>query len=216
MQAVLSWFRGDAEAPEDLPARVRDFPSAVGGELLVREATLAVVNTLAPVSKREEARALLEREYEEWRERDEPRSSRALWGLAWVEFWAGHWTLAADYAARARDISVQYGLEMPQDHLPSAVIAVHRGQLDLAREHAMRGLDLAHEQFGGRRPVQLMAVSGSLRDGAEIRPRPRNGSRRPTDGPRSSGGASRASAGGRLTTPSCFSRTVGSTKPFGS
>ena len=51
MQAILSWFAGEAEAPEDLPARVRDFPSAVGGELLVREATLAVVNTLAPASE---------------------------------------------------------------------------------------------------------------------------------------------------------------------
>ncbi len=159
MQAILSWFAGEAEAPEDLPARVRDFPSAVGGELLVREATLAVVNTLAPAPKRDEARVLLQREYEEWRERDEPRSSRALWGLAWVEFWAGRWALGAEYAARARDISIQYGLEMPQDHLPSAVIAVHRGQLDLAREHSERGLDLAHEQFRGD-PVQHMAVLG--------------------------------------------------------
>lgn len=159
MQAILGWFAGEAEAPEDLSARVRDFPSAVGGELLVREATLAVVNTLAPFPKREEARALLEREYQEWRERDEPRSSRALWGLAWVEFWAGRWDVAAEYAARARDISIQYGLEMPQDHLPDAVIAVHRGQLDLAREHSQRGLALAHEQFRGR-PVQLMAVLG--------------------------------------------------------
>jgi DNA-binding CsgD family transcriptional regulator len=159
MQAILGWFAGEAEAPEDLPARVRDFPSAVGGELLVREATLAVVNTLAPFPKREDARALLEREYHEWRERDEPRSSRALWGLAWVEFWAGRWHVAAENAARARDISIQYGLEMPQDHLPSAVIAVHRGQLDLAREHSERGLDLAHEQFGGR-PVQFMGVLG--------------------------------------------------------
>jgi DNA-binding CsgD family transcriptional regulator len=159
MQTILSWFAGEAEAPEDLPARVREFPGAVGGELLVREATLAVVNTLAPVRKRDEARALLECEYEDWRERDEPRSSRALWGLAWVEFWAGSWALAAEYAGRARDISIQYGLEMPQDHLPSAVIAVHRGQLDVAREHSERGLDLAHDQFGGR-PVQLMAVLG--------------------------------------------------------
>jgi DNA-binding CsgD family transcriptional regulator len=159
MQAILGWFAAEAEAPEDLPARVGDFPGAVGGELLVREATLAVVNTLAPLSKRDEARALLESEYEEWHERDEPRSARALWGLAWVEFWAGRWVLGAEYAARARDISVQYGLEMPQDHLPSAVIAVHRGQLDLAREHAERGLELAHEQFGGR-PVQFMGVLG--------------------------------------------------------
>jgi DNA-binding CsgD family transcriptional regulator len=159
MQTILAWFAGEAEAPEDLPARVRDFPSAVGGELLVREATLAVVNTLAPSSKRNVARSLLEREYREWRECDEPRSARALWGLAWVEFWAGRWTLGAEYAARARDIAIQYGLEMPQDHLPSAVIAVHRGQLDLAREHSQRGFDLAHEQFRGR-PVQLMAVLG--------------------------------------------------------
>ena len=159
MQAILSWFTGDAEAPDDLPARVRDFPSAVGGELLVREATLAVVNTLAPLPKRDEARALFEREYEQWRDRDEPRSSRALWGLAWIEFWAGRWPLGAEYAARARDISVQYGLEMPHDQLPTAVIAVHRGQLDLAREHSERGLDLAQEQFVGD-PVQLMAVLG--------------------------------------------------------
>jgi hypothetical protein len=117
------------------------------------------VNTLAPASKRNEARAILEREYEEWRERDEPRSSRALWGLAWVEFWAGRWTLAAEHAASARDIAVQYGLEMPQDHLPSAVIAVHRGLVDLAREHAERGLELGQEQFRGH-PVQLMAVLG--------------------------------------------------------
>lgn len=159
MQTTLGWFAGEAEAPEDLPARVREFPSAVGGELLVREATLAVVNTLAPHPQREEARASFEREYEEWRERDEPRGSRALWGLAWVELWAGRWELAAEYAARARDISIQYGLEMPQDHLPSAVIAVHRGQLDLARAHSERGLELAQEQFRGR-PVQLMAVLG--------------------------------------------------------
>lgn len=159
MLAVLAWFAGEREAPEDLPARVREFPSAVGGELLVREATLAVVNTLAPSSGRSRAHALLEREYLEWQERDEPRSARALWGLAWVEFWAGRWSLAADYASRARDISIQYALEMPQDHLPSAVVAVHRGQLDLAREHSERGLELAREQFRGR-PVQHMAVLG--------------------------------------------------------
>jgi DNA-binding CsgD family transcriptional regulator len=159
VQAILAWFAGEGEAPEDLPARARDFPSAVGGEQLVREATLAVVNTLAPFPKRDEARALLEREYEKWRERDEPKSSRALWGLAWVEFWAGRWALGADYAAHARDIAVQYGLEVPQDHLPSAVIAVHRGQLELAREHSERALELSQEQFG-LRPPQHMAVLG--------------------------------------------------------
>jgi len=159
VQAILEWFAGKAAAPEDLSTHARDFPSAVGGEQLVGEATLAVVNTLAPLPKRDEARTLLEREYETWRERDEPRSSRALWGLAWVEFWAGHWALAAEHAAGARDISVQYGLEVPQDHLPIAVIALHRGQLELAREHSELALELSQEQFG-LRPPQHMAVLG--------------------------------------------------------
>jgi DNA-binding CsgD family transcriptional regulator len=157
VQAILGWFAGEAPAPQDLPAEAGDFPSALGGEQLVREATLAFVNTLAALPKREEARALLEREYQECRERDEPRSSRALWGLAWIAFWAGRWELGAEYAARARDISVQYGLEVPQDHLPIAVIAVHRGQLAPAREHSERALRLSQEQFG-LRPPQHMAV----------------------------------------------------------
>jgi DNA-binding CsgD family transcriptional regulator len=161
VQAIRSWFTGEAEAPEDLPARARHFPAAAGGEHLVREATLAVVNTLAPSSKRGAARTLLESEHREWRERDEPRSARSLWGLAWVEFWAGRWELAAAHASRAYDVSIQYGLEVPQDHLPIAVIAVHRGRLELARTHSQRALELAEEQFGTRhQPPQHMAVLG--------------------------------------------------------
>jgi tetratricopeptide (TPR) repeat protein len=159
VQVILAWFAGGAEAPEDLPARAYDFPGAVGGEQLVQEATLAIVNTLAPSSKRDEARALLELEHEEWRDRDEPRSVRALWGLAWVEFWAGRWPLAAAHAASAHDTSIQYGLEVPQDHLPIALIAVHRGQLELAREHSERALELAEEHFA-LHPPQHMAILG--------------------------------------------------------
>jgi DNA-binding CsgD family transcriptional regulator len=159
VQAVLSWFAGETDTPDDLPTRARDFATAVGGEHLVREATQAIVNTLAPSSKRGEARALLEHEYQQWRERDEPRAARASWGLAWVEFWAGRWALAAEHAARAHDISIQYGLEMPQDHLPIAVIAVHRGQFELAREHSQRALDLAKEESGSLLP-QHSAVLG--------------------------------------------------------
>lgn len=147
VQAVLKWFAGEPGASEDLPAGGRDFATAVGGEHLVREATQAMVNTFASSSRRGEARALLEHEYQDWRERDEPRASRASWGLAWVEFWAGRWELAAEHAARAHDISIQYGLEMPQDHLPIAVVAVHRGQVELAREHSQRALDLAEAQI---------------------------------------------------------------------
>ena len=158
VQAILGWMVGDADAPQ-LPAGADDFAIALGGERLVQEATLAVVNTSAPVSRREDARALLEHECREWRERDEPRSARALWGLSWLEFWAGRWALAADHAAHAHDISIQYGLEVPQDHLPIALVAAHRGQLQLAREHSERALALAEEQFG-LRPPQHMAILG--------------------------------------------------------
>ncbi|MEO8246025.1 MAG: AAA family ATPase [Chloroflexota bacterium] len=159
VQAILGWFRGDAETPGDLLTLARDLPRALGGERLVQEATQAIVDTFAPSSTRDEARALLEREHREWRERDEPRSARASWGLAWVEFWSGRWEIAAAHAAHAHDIAIQYGLEVPQDHLPIAVIAVHRGQLELAREHSQRALELADEQFGFR-PPQHLAVLG--------------------------------------------------------
>jgi len=158
VQAILGWIVGNAEAPQ-LPGRAHDFATAVGGEQLVQEATQAVVNTLASSSRRDEARVMLESEHREWRERDEPRSARALWGLSWVEFWAGRWALAADHAARAHDISIQYGLEVPQDHLPIALIAVHRGQLELAREHSERALELAEEQFA-LHPPQHLAILG--------------------------------------------------------
>jgi len=158
VEAILGWIVGDAEAPA-LPARPHDFATAVGGEQLVQEATQALVNTLAPSSSRDEARAVLEREHREWLERDEPRSARALWGLAWVEFWSGNWALAADHAARAHDISIQYGREVPQDHLPIALVAVHRGRLELARRHSERALELAQRQFA-LHPPQHMAILG--------------------------------------------------------
>ncbi|HMI98398.1 MAG TPA: AAA family ATPase [Gaiellaceae bacterium] len=161
VQAFLGWFAGETESPQDLPARAHDFADSVGGEKLVQEATLAVANTLAPSSRREEARTFFQREHHEWHERDEPRSARALWGLSWVEFWAGHWNLAAEHAARAHDISIQYGLEVPQDHLPIALVAVHRGQLELARAHSERALELAEEQFVRMlHPPQHLAILG--------------------------------------------------------
>jgi DNA-binding CsgD family transcriptional regulator/tetratricopeptide (TPR) repeat protein len=158
VHAVLGWFVGDVYAPP-LPERTRDFANAVGGQQLVQEATFAVVSSLASSSRGDEARALLEREHREWCERDEPRGARALWGLSWVEFWAGNWALAAEYAGRAYDISIQYGLEVAQDHLPIALVAVHRGELELAREHSERALELAEEQFA-LHPPQHLAILG--------------------------------------------------------
>jgi DNA-binding CsgD family transcriptional regulator len=146
VQVFLGWFAGADETPADLLTLTEHLPAALGSERLVQEGTQALVNTFAPVSSREEARALLEREHREWHERDEPRSARALWGLAWIDFWAGNWERAAAHAAHSHDIAIQYGVEVPQDHLPTAVIAVHRGQLDLARTHSERASELAEQQ----------------------------------------------------------------------
>jgi len=159
VQVILGWFAGTGETPGDLLTLAHYLPDAVGGERLVQEATQAIANTFAPSSLRDQARVMLEGELRQWRDRDEMRSARALWGLAWLEFWAGRWALAAEHAAHAHDIAIQYGLEVPQDHLPIAVIAVHQGQLEVAREHSERALELAQEQFGFH-PPQHLAVLG--------------------------------------------------------
>ena len=106
----------------------------------------------------EPRRQFLEDEYELWRERDEPRSADALWELSLIELQLGSWELAAEHAARARDIAFQYGIEIPQHHLPIAWIAVHRGQLDLARETSTRALELAEQQFGLHPPYHLAVI----------------------------------------------------------
>jgi DNA-binding CsgD family transcriptional regulator len=150
---------GSIVGAPDLAVQAHEFATAVGSEQLVQEATSVFVNTLVWSFRPDVARDLLEREYAEWRDRDEPRSARALWGLAWIEFWAGRWALAAEHAARAHDLRVQYGVEVPQDHLPIALVAVHRGLLELALEHSERALALAEEQLG-LHPPQHLAILG--------------------------------------------------------
>ncbi|HEU5214512.1 MAG TPA: LuxR C-terminal-related transcriptional regulator [Gaiellaceae bacterium] len=159
IRQVLVWFRGNAEAPPDLGRWTADFPAAVGGDQLVQEAALAVVNTFAHAPVREEVRVFFEREYEAWCARDEPRGARALWALAWIELWAGRWELAAAYAQQAHEISIQYGLERPQDHLPIALVALHRGALDVAQAHSERALRLSEEQLA-LHPPQHQAILG--------------------------------------------------------
>jgi DNA-binding CsgD family transcriptional regulator len=149
---------GDGEGPARA-AQARELASAAGDADLRKDASLEVAAVLLIEGRIDTARSMLEREYEEWHERDELFSAAALWQLAWVELWGGRWELAASCATRARDISVQYGLEKNQDYIPLAWAAVHRGQLEIAREHAERGLELCEEQTVLRPPL-LLAVPG--------------------------------------------------------
>ena len=166
----------------------------------MQEATLAVVNTFAPLSRRDEARALFERELEEWRERDEPRSARALWGLSWLEFWGGRWELAAEQGgAGTRHLDPVRARGAPG---PSA---------DRGRRRAPRAARARARAFGASARAcgtAVRAPSAAAPGGARARcalewrrargPRVvRAGGRA---GSRRSGGASRASAGGAATT----------------
>jgi DNA-binding CsgD family transcriptional regulator len=150
----LGCATGDPEAPAHA-ARARDLASAFGDPKLLNTANGAIANVLEVRRSVEEARTLLELEYEEWRERDELLAAEALFGLAYVELWSDRWQLAAEYADRAYALNVQYGLEVPWIHLPIAVIAAHRGQLEVARAHSERALELGQEQMGLHTPVHL-------------------------------------------------------------
>ena len=159
--AQLSWLGGmvgDAEAPA-YRARALDVATASGDARLLREANALVWRMLIDSSSIDAARVTLEQEHREWQERDELFDAQVVWELSWLELWAGRWERAAAHAARARDIGLQYGIEKNQDYIPSAWVAVHRGQLELARQEAERGLKLCEEQIGFYPPL-LQAVPG--------------------------------------------------------
>jgi DNA-binding CsgD family transcriptional regulator len=152
---------GDTMA-SDYAARARDIAVAAGDARLLRDANvLLYAGGFVDSDNIGGRRAVLEREYREWHERDELFSADVLWELSWVEFWGERWALAADYAARARDIRLQYGVERNQDYIPSSWIAAHRGQLELAQDESARALKLCEEQIGFSPPL-LQAVPGLI------------------------------------------------------
>jgi DNA-binding CsgD family transcriptional regulator len=155
---VLGGMVGDAETPA-YAARARDLATAADDARQLREANVLVSGMLFDSGNIDAARAVLEREYREWEERDELFSAQVLWELSWVELWGGRWALAADYAARARDVSVQYGVERNQDYIPITWVAAHRGLLELAQHESERALKLCEEQIGFHPPL-LEAVPG--------------------------------------------------------
>jgi DNA-binding CsgD family transcriptional regulator len=149
---------GDAGTPA-YAARARDLATAADDARLLREANVLVSGTLFDSGNIDAARDVLEREYREWQERDELFSAQVLFWLSWVELWGGRWALAADYAARAREVSVQYGVEANQDYIPTTWVAAHRGLLELAEQESERALKLCEEQIGFHPPL-LEAVPG--------------------------------------------------------
>jgi len=144
--ASLRFDHGDPRALE-LAERAYRLATPLADRQLMRRAGWSVAYVLTWSGMTGRAREWLERQLMDWRDRDEQVRQELIWCLALVEVWSGRWSLASEYADQAREISVQYGLELPSDHLPLALIALHRGQLVVARDHSQRALSLAKGQL---------------------------------------------------------------------
>ncbi len=143
--AALRFDAGDPEAPR-LAERAYDAAAAVADPELLKEASWARAYVLVFSVETDSARAFLESRHREWSERDELWSMRALWFLSLVELRAGRWSLAAEYAERARELGVEYEMEAAPSFLPIALVAAHRGEFERARDAAERGRALADRE----------------------------------------------------------------------
>jgi DNA-binding CsgD family transcriptional regulator len=127
--------------------RAREIAIRIGDQDLLKHAAAVLGHLLVDRGDYEEARTSLERDYDDWCDRDERFTATLLWSRAWLELWTGNFERAAECAERAQEISAQYGVEAHPDPLPGAWIAAYRGQFDLARELAERGLALCEKQI---------------------------------------------------------------------
>jgi DNA-binding CsgD family transcriptional regulator len=129
---------GLAERAYRLAARLED-------PQLLQKAGWSVGHVLTWLGEPDRARDWLERRLAEWADRDERARAESLWYLVLVEVWAGRWTVAGDYADQSLEIIAQYGAESPFDFFPSALLALHRGELERARSLSERALSMGGE-----------------------------------------------------------------------
>ena len=155
--ACLRFDAGDPQAPRLAEEAYAAAAEVVDPEVL-RYATSTLAHVLVWSGETDRARGMLESLHRERSERDEFWSSETLWFLAWVEWLAGRWSLAADYADRVHEVSLQYGIEMPPQLYLIALVAAHRGEFNLARDAAERGCSLP--DFEGVLLPGLVAVPG--------------------------------------------------------
>lgn len=144
--ASVRFDRGDRRALE-LAERAYRLAAGLDDAQQVKNAGWSVGYVLLMSGLYERAREWMELQLNAWRDRDEQVRSELLWYLSAVEFQSGNWDVASEYADQVREIGAQYGIELPQHHLSPAQIALHRGQLTLARDHSRRALSLAKGQL---------------------------------------------------------------------
>jgi DNA-binding CsgD family transcriptional regulator len=155
--AFLRFNGGDPDAPR-AAERAYELALACGDQQQLYRAESMLGHVLGWSVHTERARALLESRYHLSREHDERVAASALWHLALVEWRAGRWALAEDYAEGVLATSSQYGVPAPFNVFPLALVVAHRGDLERARELAGYGRELADKegaQLGG-----LVAIEG--------------------------------------------------------
>ncbi len=147
--AALATIRFRAGHPDAPDIAERAYELAANDDLQRIEVGMGLADVLVWSAQLGRARSLLEILQHASRERDERMSARCLWYLAFVEWYAGRFALAAEYAEQARELSLQYGhgeTEAARSLLPVALIAALRGALDHAREVAEQACRLADDQ----------------------------------------------------------------------
>ena len=103
------------------------------------DAGFSLAHILVWSSYLDRARALLESLYREWSESDDAWPPMPCGISRSSSFGPASLALAGDYAERARDLTGQYAraeAESPTNLFPLALVAAHRGDLELAREFA--------------------------------------------------------------------------------
>lgn len=128
----------------DLAERAYRLAEKVGDRRQLQRAALSVAQVLTWSGKVDSARAWLGARLLDWSDQDERVRSDLLWSLVLVELWAGSWSDAGAHASQGLEISSQYG-EHPYDRFPSALVALHRGEFPVAREHARHALSLGEK-----------------------------------------------------------------------
>ncbi len=160
--AALALVRFNAGKPRALELAEQAYGLVARADLRRQvDAGFCLVHILVWSAHLQRARALLDRLRQEWSTRDERVGADALWYLSLVELQAGRWPLAAEYAERAREVSVLYGrddAEAPQNLFPIALAAAYQGDLDGAGDLAARARRLA-EKHGALLPA-LAATQG--------------------------------------------------------
>ncbi len=138
----LALIRLDFGDPRALEIADRGYALAdrVGDVRQLKAAAVAVGHVLTWAGVPDRARTWLEDQLQAWGDRDEDMRGIVLTFLALVEIWAGRWGIASGYVEEAQGISEQYGSEFPRPDFQSAILAVHQGDIALARQCARRGL----------------------------------------------------------------------------